>query len=169
MQGTVTLYEVDMMYRRAMADAEAYAAEHEGVIPDDLGAKLDGLGLSRDGKIANTARYLKEMRATAKAIGAEVDTLRSRQATLENRAEWLENYLRVCVPAGEKHADPTYALSWRRSTAVEVSVPAEALPEAYRRVKTTVDADKVALKAALEVGTVVAGAELVTRHNIQIK
>lgn len=65
---------------------------------------------------------------------------------------------------------PEHKLTSRKTTAVEIDSDLEPsdLPVEFQRVKTTVSADKTALKAALAGGTEVPGAQLVERRSWRI-
>ena len=57
-------------------------------------------------------------------------------------------------------------ITFRKSTSVECDV--SKLPAEYVKVKTTCEADKTALKAALTSGAIISGATLVEKRNIKI-
>jgi hypothetical protein len=62
----------------------------------------------------------------------------------------------------------TLRLSTRRSESTAVE-SIEALPEEYKRVKTVVEADKTAIKKALQEGVEVPGCGLDVKYSLQIK
>lgn len=57
----------------------------------------------------------------------------------------------------------------RNNQSVEITVDATALPALFQRTKLTHEADKPAIKAALERGEIIPGAGLVTRQSLQIR
>ena len=59
-------------------------------------------------------------------------------------------------------------LSVRTSKTVEVSADVNTLPEQYKRVKTTVEADKKALKDAIKAGEHIDGVELIENYSLGI-
>ena len=89
----------------------------------------------------------------------------------QERAQRLEDLLiRVMTsldPDATKFELPSHRLSSRRSEAVEVDDPID-LPEQFVRMKTTLMADRTAIKEALKAGQDVPGARLVERRNWRI-
>ena len=70
-------------------------------------------------KIENTALWYKNLIAESKAIREEEKALAERRKSLENKAEQLKTYINR-VLQGNKFATPKVAISYRKSTAVEV-------------------------------------------------
>ena len=138
--------------------------EETGEIIDPV--MLDELEMARDTKIENIALYIKNLTAEADAIKKEKLVLASRQSVTEKKVEGLKNYLSNYM-AGAKFKSPRVAISWRKGEAVEVD-DISALPEEFLKYKDP-EINKTDLKAALQLGTVVAGARLVQRQNIQIR
>jgi len=153
----MNLYEIDAAIMNCID-------EETGEIIDP--AMLDELSIARETKIENIALWIKNLKAEAEAIKAEKQNLASRQSVAEKKAENLKNYLSGYL-AGDKYKSPKVAISWRKSEAVEVD-NVYALPEEFLRYKEP-EVNKTDLKAALQLGTVVAGARLVQRQNIQIR
>ena len=77
------------------------------------------LQMERERKIEAMALWVKELSATASAIKAEVDTLMERKRVAERRCESLKRYLSEILQ-GEKFSTPRCAVSFRRSTSVQV-------------------------------------------------
>ena len=77
------------------------------------------LKMERDRKIESMALWVKELAATASAIKAEVDNLIDRKKAVERRCESLKRYLAEILQ-GEKFITPRCAVSFRRSTSVQV-------------------------------------------------
>ena len=80
---------------------------------------FDELKMERDHKIESMALWVKELTATASAIKAEVDTLMERKKAVESRCESLKRYL-AYILQGEKFTTPRCAVSFRKSTSVQV-------------------------------------------------
>lgn len=80
---------------------------------------FDELKMERDRKIEGMALWVKELAATASAIKAEVDTLMERKRVAERRCESLKRYLAEILQ-GEKFSTPKCAVSFRKSTSVQV-------------------------------------------------
>lgn len=84
----------------------------------DLDAFLE-LQMERKQKIESMALWVKELTATASAIKTEVDTLMERKKAVERRCESLKRYL-AYILQGEKFTTPRCAVSFRKSTSVQV-------------------------------------------------
>lgn len=131
---------------------------------------LDNLTMARDEKIENVAMWIKNLNAEGKAIREEEKNLAERRRAAENKCESLQKYLEQAL-CGEKFSTPKVAISYRKSTAVNIADEeafiktadaAYAIPQAPK-------IDKTAIKEALKLGVVINGAELIERNNIQIK
>lgn len=159
----MTLYEIDQKIEAAIMNA---VNEETGEITEDF-ALLDELQLEREQKIENGGLYIKNLTAEIESLKAEEKALCERRKSKEKRAEWLKGYLTYSLD-GAKFETPKLALSFRKSVVVDVA-DVDKLPEEFKRVKTTVDADKTALKEALKAGALIDGATLVEKQNLQIK
>lgn len=153
----MNLYEIDAAIMNCID-------EETGEIIDPV--LLDELEMDRDTKIEQIALGIKNLTAEAEAIKKEKLVLANRQSVTEKKVEGLKNYLSNYM-AGAKFKSPRVAISWRKSEAVEVD-EVYALPEEFLKYKEP-EVNKTDLKAALQLGTVIAGARLVQRQNIQIR
>ena len=152
----MTLYEIDTRI------AECIDRETGEVIDVD---RLSGLVMERDTKLENVALWIKNLDATAKAIKAERDVLKTRQEQAEHKADLLREWLSKALD-GEKLETPKVRVSYRKSTAVEVD---DRLPKKWCSKKIVYTPDKVAIKTAISNGKKITGAKIVERQNIQIK
>lgn len=129
--------------------------------------RLESLQMERDQKIEGVALWVKNLLSDAEAIKAEKDALADREAKCRKKADSLKAWLEKALE-GQKFSTAKCAVSFRKSETVEVSdialIPAELL-----RVKTTVEANKTAIKALLKEGRDVVGCCLIENQNIQIK
>lgn len=130
--------------------------------------KLDALEMEREKKISNTACFIKNLRAEAEAIKAEKMKMADRQKAKENLADRLENYLANYL-GGLTYEDERCAISYRKSTSTEIAedLDLSTLPDDCKKIK--VEADKTAIKKALQNGEKIDGCVLVEKNNIQIK
>ena len=152
----MTLYEIDTQI------SECIDGETGEVIDVD---RLSGLVMERDTKLENVALWIKNLDATAKAIKAERDVLKTRQEQAEHKADLLREWLTKALD-GEKLETPKVRVSYRKSTAVEVD---DRLPKKWCSKKIVYIPDKVAIKTAISNGKKITGAKIVERQNIQIK
>ena len=152
------LYDID---RAIMACVDAETGE---IIDAEA---LDALMLQREDKLEGVALWIKNLLADAQAYKAEKEAFAARQKAAEAKAESLKRYL-ASILQGEKFSTAKCAISFRRSVSVEVEdiklVPVELL-----RVKTEIEPDKTAIKAAIASGREITGCRLVENLNTQIK
>lgn len=106
----MTLYEIDQRI------TELVDPETGELLDFDAFAELQ---LERENKIEGMALWVKDLSATAAAIKAEIDTLTERKKSAERKAESLKRYLSEILQ-GEKFSTPRCAVSFRRSTSVQV-------------------------------------------------
>ena len=132
--------------------------------------RIDDLSNDFRSKAENVAQYIKELGYRAEALKREEQTLSERRKSAERKAEYLKDYLSLCmdIVGQNKLETDKCKISFRRSESVNIT-DFDKLPEEYKRTKTVVEADKTAIKDALKTGADVIGAELVEKQNIQIK
>ena len=136
---------------------------------------LEALQMAKDKKVENIACWIKDLKAEAEAIAAEVKELQHRKKVAENKAESLKNYLTSAI-YGQKWNSARYQIGWRKSKSVEISdepaLVAWALSvdgnDELLRFKDP-EINKTAVKAAIESGQEVPYAILIEKQNIQIK
>ncbi len=141
-----------------------------GELAEDVAEQLIQLNSDFLTKADNVAAYIKNLEAESKAIKEEIDNLSSRRKAKENHIERLKSYLTdVMFASGNSKLETARVkLSVKTSQAVNI-LDLSVIPEKYHRTKTTDEADKVAIAAALKSGQEVKGAELVDRHSVIIK
>lgn len=149
--------------------------QETGEISDEALRQIEELELERDRKALDLAAWVKGQEAEAEAIRQECERLSRRASVLTRRAERVRELLERVVPVGTKLSDPRAALSWRKSEAVEIRDERK-LVEAWEQRELPAEVagyklivSKLAVKALLRAGQAVPGAELVQRHNLQIK
>ena len=128
--------------------------------------RLDQLEMERDTKIENIALYIKNLTADAEALKAEKQSFAERQKAAENKAESLKKYLANYL-AGQKFSTPKVAISFRKTSSVNVTDISQ-LPEEFLKFADPTP-DKTAIKNAIKAGTTVTGAEIVEGQSISIK
>lgn len=137
----------------------------DGELSAEALSALDWLEASRGEKLLDLGCAYLGLTAEAAAIRETEKALALRRASLERRAESLKGFLRRQIDEGETHKDARCRLSWRKSTAVEIT---GTVPDRFLKYRDP-EPDKVAIKEAIEAYGCVYGAELVTRNNLQIR
>lgn len=159
------LYELKGEYLKAsnrLRDAET--EEEISFILEDLSKIKD----ATEEKLDNIARTIQCFLAESEAFKNEADRLKRKGEILANRAESLKNYVALVLQPGNRAKTSLFDFSWRKSQAVEVQ-HLEDLPEAYRRVRTTIEPDKNLIKQDLQMGAEIPGARLIEKFSLQIK
>lgn len=160
---SMTIYEIDNAITNLIDPETGEILDFEA---------FDGLQMERGKKIENMALWYKELNAESAAIRNEERTLAERRKALENKAEHLADYL-ARITDGQKFETPRAAISWRRSTAVELDddfvMWAKANASWTLKPPKDPEPDKNVIKNALKNGENVYGARLVERYNMQVK
>lgn len=172
----MTLYEINEQFSAAM---DMYEAGVDEVVDTETGEVKSlsdvptELNMSREEKIENTVRYIKNLRADSEAVRAEAATLMERADRFDKKAEQLEAYLLSQLGDCKKLETPLYTLKVRVSKSTCCPTDEEAiqrLPEGFWNIKTTVKVtpDKKAIKAALEKGEKLEGCSIVENKRLSI-
>ena len=172
------LYEInkeldEILSRYAYMDTDLVDTETGEVLEEEAAnevmASLAQLQMAKEEKRENIACWIKSMDAEIKALKAEEDNLAKRRRSLTNKRDNVFGFLQADL-AGEKLVSARVKVTYRHTAAVEVT-DMDALPEEYKRVKTTVEADKKAIKDAITTlgADCVSGAVLVERLSMSIK
>lgn len=161
-----SLYELDSEFLACVQlDKDHVVNEETGEILDL--EQFEALKMERAAKIENCMCYIKNKRAFANSIAAEVCKLNERKEAALREAERCEEYLagRLC---GEKFKSPRGEIRWRKSQVCNV-ISMEEIPEKYKVTKITIMADRTAIKNAIKSGISVPGAEIHENNNMIIK
>lgn len=159
------LYELQEQYETILAKFyEAESEEEFAAIADDLAA----IESSRDEKLDNCARIIRQLELDAEAAKTEGRRLLGKSNMLENRAERLKHYVGLCLGLGNKARTALFSFSWRKSEQVEIHRE-DLIPAQYQRVKNIVEPDKAKIKTDIKCGATIPGAALKEKLNLQIK
>ena len=132
---------------------------------------FEELQMQKEEKIENTALWYKNLVAESKAIREEEKALAERRKSLENKAENLKNFINRTLD-GNKFSTSKVAISYRKSTAVEVDD--EFIDYAMKNNNDLLtfkrpEPNKTVIKGMLQGGSDIPHAELVERNNMSIK
>lgn len=119
-------------------------------------------------KLEGTACYCRELSAEADAIKAEEERLAKRRKALESKSARLKAYMMPAIEAmGGKVKGVMVSLRISKTQSVTV-FDIDALPDAFKRVVTKVDPDKMAIKKALKSGERIPGASIEERQSVVV-
>lgn len=141
------------LYELPAAFAELLSrADELGELPPDAAALLDALELDVDGKAAGICRLIRGQEVIAASIRVEAGKLVDKARVIERQAEWWKAYLlKALLQIGRDSAgDGAFKARVGHRASIDVDVPAEQLPEEFRRVK--IEPDKTALTDAAKAG-----------------
>ena len=159
------LYEIDLAMEALVDPETGEVADFEA---------FEALAMERETKIDNLALWIKDLEAEQAALDAEARKLTERRDTARRKRDRLKDYLQRILQ-GEKRKTSRYVVSYRHTKAVELTDEAAACSwladhgytDGYINVKTSVS--KTAVKALLEKGDQITGAELVERESMTVK
>lgn len=162
------LYMIDSALR-AILDGFEVVDEETGEI---LGADaIEQLQMDRKEKMENIGCYVKNLASMAASIKAEEKALKDRRTAIESKVERLKEYLLNSITeSGEKGFKGVRCVMTCRNTPSVDITDLDAIPEQFRRIiPETYEADKNAIKAAINDGTEVPGARIVIKTSMTIK
>jgi len=145
--------------------------DEDGVINEEAEEALQSLEAADEAKTEGVLLAIKGMTAEAEAIRNEEKQLADRRHQLEKKADGLKAFIQTRL-AGEKFKTPRVAVSYRKTTSVEVEDgvwmfwPVNVQDECT---KVNVTVDKPALKKLLTAGNEIQGARLVEGQSMTIK
>lgn len=164
----LTLYQVSTTYLQALD----FLTDPEQNLPiEAVNGTLEALTGELEEKAINVAMFLKNMEATAEAIkNAEVEMAKRRKA-LENRVQWLKDYLKdnMLHTGVTKIECPYFKLSVQANPAAVAVFDEDVIPLLYKQQIVSWKVDKLAIKTALHNGQVVPGATLTNGKRLVIK
>lgn len=152
------LYEI----AQELQNEENYINQETGEVDLDM---LSNLSIAYDEKVDSICTIIGEMEHEIEYITAEIDRLKDKSKSRAKRIEALKSYLTFCIP--DKWKNTRYSVSIRTNQSVEADI--NAIPEEYKRVKTTVEVDKKKIGEVLKNGGTVTGATLKTSRSATIK
>ena len=165
----MNLYEIDKKINEFMTNGFEKFVDPETGEFDEQGFndELEGLEIAKNEKIENIGLFIKNLTTDVADLKAEEKALAERRKTKENKIDFLKSILSGAL-CGEKFETAKIALSFRKSEQVQIS-DIDNLPKEFLTQKVTISPNKTEIKKAIKDGQNVAGAEIVTVQNLQIK
>jgi len=165
------LYEIASDYYRLLSAIE------EGEIPEEaIADTLEAVGGELSEKADNIACMIKNLNAEADAIKAEEAKLAERRKQKEKTVKSMKEYLaNNLLLAGMRSLETARnKISFRSSSAVKIDDEAAFIAWAKENDATLLDVKEPtislsAVKKSISEGSVIEGASIVTRMNLQIK
>ena len=159
-----SLYELSKNYKELQAMLEVAETDED---MEAIQNTLDMLDCNIDEKIENTAMFIRNIKGDIQAFKDEAKRMQAKAKTLENMTERLKNNIDHVMKENQLTEKKVgqFKCYYKENETVEVD-DLYALPDEFR--KTTIAADKVAIKKAIKAKQEVAGARIEKHMNLQI-
>ena len=164
----LTLYQVSATYLQALD----FLTDPELNLPiEAVNGTLEALTGEWEEKATNVAMFLKNMEATAEAIKNAETEMAKRRKALENRVQWLKDYLKdnMLHTGISKIECPYFKLAIQNNPPSVSFLDEEAIPERFKEKVITWKIDKSAIKDAIQSGELVPGAILTNGKRLAIR
>lgn len=163
----MTLYEMTQQTKELyeiLQNEEIEQEEKEQILSD----MLESFGA--DEKVEAYCQVIRQLEAENNGFDAEIERLNKALSRNKKGVDRLKSALVMFVEStGDKKVKGgTFEVSLRRSEKVIID-DIDAVPEEFKRTKTTVEADKKLIKESVKNGTEVVGAHIEESVSAQIK
>jgi seryl-tRNA synthetase len=163
----MNLFQISNEYKMVMNDA-LMADE----LSEDTVKTLDNLeGLIEDKAVA-IASIMKNCELEAEAVRTAIKEMQNRVKKLENKYDWLHDYLRGCLECSsfkEIRKSPHFVIKLKQNPIKVVVDNEELIGDEFKKTKEVKTIDKTAIKNAIENGVIVLGAHLEQANRVEIK
>lgn len=158
------IYEIQDEWRKVL---EAVMIDEE--TGEIFGAEaLDQFQDDARAKVANCARYIREVESEIEAMKTAENAIKSRRQTKEKKIEFLKKLTLRAMEVTGKVEEPDIRVSTRKSEKVIVE-KLEDLPPEFRNIVTEIVPMKNEIKKAIKNGVEVAGAYIEGSMSLSIK
>jgi len=164
----LSLYELSTNYLQALD----FLTDPEMDLPvEAVNDTMEALGDELENKAINVAKFFRNMEATADAIKIAEANMAKRRKALENRVQWLKNYIKNNMEScGINDIEcPHFKLSIQKNPAAVNILDEDAIPEQFKEQVISWKIDKIAIKDAINAGSVVPGTELINGTRLTVK
>lgn len=139
---------------------------------DDLRDTLEALDMEFSDKVKSVLHVFREFAALERAAKDEKQRLQKVEAGAKSKQQWLKEYLKAQLQKANKRSVKSEAgtVSLRTGSAYVKIEDIDLVPDKFVTVSIVQDADKNAIKQAIEAGEDVPGAAIeVTDETVQIR
>ncbi len=132
--------------------------------------RLDSLKMAREAKIEGCLLFIKNKNALINNLKEEEARLKARRKALENRVDWLKEYVSDSLQYKEFETSKVRA-TFRKSESIECvsDMSIDKVPLIFRKQEVKESIMRDAIKAFIKEGNKVAGWFIKTNWNLQIK
>lgn len=175
-EAKMNLYQINSEIENLLdriSDSEWISSPEENPNPDSLINSLNDLKIQRQTKIQNLALFYKNLNAFQNAIADEIKNLQQKKKVIENKIEFIKNYLKNNLFEGEKINGENYSISWRKSESIEIDpfIDEKKFAEQYPElVSVKIEIQKSKVKELIKsTGLIPEGIDYVEKQNLIIK
>lgn len=167
-----SLFELNQQFYtlKDILDNDVEFNEETGEIIDNteiINQLFQELDLSLSDKLDNCQKWILENEAKVEALKKESKRLSDKAKAISNKVERLEELMKLSLVASGKNIETdTFKFSLRKSKSVQI-LDEDNLPRQFLRIKK--EADKKAIKKALEDGLEVVGCSFVENTSLVVK
>lgn len=148
-------------------ELHSIASENDGVIPDDLYKAFVEKKLKAADELEKLASWIKESEMFQQSCADEIKRIREKADASKKRVEKIKEYMTPYVKQYGPLTAGTFKLSTRLSKGVVIEDGFSNIN--FMREKIVHEPDKPLIKAALDSGTIIDGASIVEKDNLQVK
>jgi len=158
------------LFKIVQDDRELYALldDEQDIPQDQLYAILEASDEAVNEKAARVVAFIKQLQSDSEALSAVAKGYKARADILDRKAESLKAYLRMCMEGAkaDKLGTLEHSVKLLAARASVVVDDISLLPSECKRVKE--EADKTAIKNAIESGFEIKGAHIEYKAGIKI-
>ena len=164
----IALYELSNEYMQAL---EIFTDPENDMPIDAVNDTLEGIEGQWQDKAINITKFMRNLESTAKAIKQAEQQMTKRRKALENRAQWLKDYLKANMERSgiTRIESPWFNLAIQNNPASVNILNEEDVPDNFKDEMLIVKVNKNSIKKVLQSGIEVPGACLSQSTRLSIR
>lgn len=167
-----TLYEItrDLVLLKDIDVLEPTDGEPEENRLEQLRQALDNLNMKFVDKVTNIVKLIKNLEAQRDAVASEVKRLSDRKKAMDNRIDWLKNYVKTAMQAtqSEKIKYALFTIYVGQSQPSVEVLNIDEVEEQFIKIKKEVDKTKI-LEQVKSTGVIPSGVNIVQGTHLVIR
>jgi phage host-nuclease inhibitor protein Gam len=167
-----TLYEItrDLVLLKDIDVLEPTNGEPEENRLEQLRQALDNLNMKFADKVTNIVKFVKNLEAQRDAVAVEAKRLSDRKKAIDNRIDWLKNYVKTAMQAtqSEKIKYALFTIYVGQSQPSVEVLNIDEVDEQFIKIKKEVDKTKT-LEQVKSTGVIPSGVNIVQGTHLVIR
>lgn len=167
-----TLYEItrDLVLLKDIDVLEPTDGEPEENRLEQLRQALDNLNMKFVDKVTNIVKFVKNLEAQREAVASEAKRLSDRKKAIDNRIDWLKNYVKTAMQAtqSEKIKYALFTIYVGQSQPSVEVLNIDEVEEQFIKIKKDVDKTRI-LEQVKSTGVIPAGVNIVQGTHLVIR